>query len=260
MNARRVGALLALPAAVLTACTSSGKGSPNSSAAVPSGVPTDPPALSALVRSAVAGITSAHLDLTISLAGEQFTGGGDEKLANGKLVGLDVTENVPGAGAVRIISIGGTSYAKLPTSMNLNASKPWLVISPDSGNSVIRQLAASLDSALSSASLGNVSVFVGAAKSLTVKGSEPVGGRTATHYSIDVEIAKLPADLPGRSELASSGVETIPLELYIDAQGRPVKISEDLPVQGQTVSSTATISDYNKPVSISAPPANQIGG
>jgi hypothetical protein len=31
-------------------------------------------------------------------------------------------------------------------------------------------------------------------------------------------------------------------------------------VQGQDVSTTALVTDYNKPVTISAPPANQVGG
>jgi hypothetical protein len=69
----------------------------------------------------------------------------------------------------------------------------------------------------------------------------------------------LPADTPGKSALVDSGVDEIPLDLYIDSQGRPVRINEELNVQGTKVTTKATVSDFNKPVTITAPPADQIG-
>jgi hypothetical protein len=263
MNSRRLCALLAVPAAaVLSACTSSSshpQNTPSTGNSIPSGVPTTAPALSAQVRSAVAGITSAHISLDINLSAQALTGEGDEKLENGQLVALDITENLPGGGgSIRIITVGGKTYAKLPAALN-SSGKPYLLVTPTSSNAVVKQLAASLDTALSSASLGTVSVFVGAAKSIDVVGTATVAGVSTTHYSVTVDIKKLPKSLPGRSELAAGELDTIPMELYVDSQGRPVEVADIFRVQGEQVASKATVTGFNRAVTITAPPANQVG-
>ena len=254
-GSRRV-ALLALPAAVLAACSSSGGGG---GGGLPSGMPTDALGLGTTLQNAISKMTSAHIALDISLAGQKLTGSGDETLASGRLTGLDLTENLPnGGGAIRLILAGGKTYAKLPAALN-SSDKPYLLVSKSSSNPIIRQLSASLDSALSSASLGSVSTFTRAAKSVDAKGVETVNGVQTVHYSIVVDVTKLPDSLPGKSELTQSGITTLPLELYVDTSGRPVQITEQFSAQGQQVSTKATVSDYNKPVTITAPPADQVG-
>jgi hypothetical protein len=248
--------LLTLPAALLAACSSSGGGG---GAGVPSGMPTDAAGLGTMLQNAVSKITSAHIALDITLAGQSLTGSGDETLANGRLTGLDLTENLPnGGGTIRVIMADGKTYAKLPPAYN-STDKPYLLVSDTSSNQVIRQLSASLDSALSSASLGSVSIFTQAAKSIDIEGTETVDGVQTVHYSIVVDVAKLPDSLPGKSDLTQSGIDTLPLELYVDPTGRPVQVTEAFTVQGQKVSTKSTVSDYNKPVTITAPPPDQVG-
>lgn len=262
MNPRRVCALLAVSAAaVLSACTSSAHraSTPSSGDTTPNGVPTTAAALSAQVQSAVAGITSAHISLDINLSAQALTGEGDEKLEHGKLVALDISEHLPGGSdTIRIITVGGKTYAKLPPTLN-QSGKPYLLVTPASTNAVVKQLAASIDTALSSASLGTVSIFVAAASSIEVKGTALVAGVPTTHYSVTVDIKKLPKTLPGRSELAAGELDTIPMELYIDSQGRPVQVTDRFRIQGEDVSSKATVTGYDRPVTITAPPANQVG-
>lgn len=260
MTARRACALLLLPVLVGTAaCTSSGKGGSQTGSPVPSGMPTDAAGLSTFVQSAVAHITSAHVNVGLNLSAQTLAGQGDEQLSSGKLVGLDLTENLSGgSGSIQVIVSGGKTYAKLPKSLN-PLGKPWLLVTPSSSNPIVKQLAPSLDSALSAVSLGSLSVLVGAAKSVAVKGTETIRGALATHYAIDVEIAKLPASLPGRSELAASGSDTLPLQLFVDTQGRPVRAGPELTVQGQDVSINVDFTQYNKPVTITPPPASQVG-
>lgn len=254
-GSRRI-ALLALPAAVLAACSSSGGGGGGN---IPSGMPTGAAGLGTMLQNAVSRITSAHIALNISLAGQQLTGSGDEKLQNGQLTALDLSESLPaGGGAIRLIVVGGKTYAKLPPSMN-STGKPYLLVSKSSSNPVVRQLASSLDSALSAASLGSVSTFTRAAKSVQPKGTTTINGVKTVHYSIVVDVAKLPASLPGKSELTQSGIGTLPIELWVDTTGRPVQLTEAFTVQGQKVATKATVSDYNKPVTITAPPPSQVG-
>lgn len=259
MNARRLAALLvAVLVPALVACSSS---SPNDGDknAIPSGMPTDAAGLGRLLVSGVQHVTSAHIALDIDLAGQKLTGEGDEQLSGGRLQALDITESLPGgAGDLRVIVVGGKTYAKLPPSLN-SSDKPYVVVSANSSNSVVRQLASSLDTALTSASLASVGTFATAAKSIEVKGTKTIDGIETVRYSIVVDVAKLPGTFPGRSQLQASGLKTLPMELYVDQQGRPIELTQQLSVQGQTVSTTAKITDYNKPVSIKAPPASQVG-
>jgi hypothetical protein len=257
MTGSRRLALLAVLATVATACSSSGGGG---GGGIPSGMPTDAAGLATTLQRAVDKITSAHIALNFTLAGQQLTGSGNEKLEHGQLTALDVTENLPGgAGAIRVIMVDGKTYAKLPPAMN-PGGKPYLLVSASSSNPIVRQLAGSLDSALSAASLGSVSTFTRAAKSVEPKGTATINGVKTVHYSIVVAVAKLPASLPGRSQLTQSGIGTVPIELFVDTAGRPVQLTEVLTVQGQKASTKATVSDYNKPVTITAPPSDQVGG
>ncbi len=267
MNSRRLAAFVALPSAlVLAACSSStsGKGhtggtSAGASSAASSGKPVDAATLGARMQAAVAGIKFAHITLDVNAAGQALTGTGDEQLAAGKLVAMDLKESLPGgAGDIEIIIVDGKTYAKLPTSMN-SSGKPYLLVTPNSSNAVVKQLATSLNSALSSASLGSVSAFITAADSVKDKGSAFINGVQATHYSIVVNVAKLPASLPGKDALVSSGVKSLPLDLYIDDKGRPVQVTEDFKVQDQQVSTTVKVGGYDQPVTIKAPPADQVG-
>jgi hypothetical protein len=259
MTAGRARALVLLAVLVaLASCTSSGDAGQTGSP-VPSNMPTDAAGLSSLVQSAVAAVTSAHVKVGLNLSAQALTGQGDEQLSDGKLVGLDLTEKLPGdSGTIQVIVSDGKTYANLPKALN-PLGTPWLLVTPDSANPIVKQLAPSLDAALTAVSLGSLSVLVGAAKSVDVKGTTTIGGALATHYAIEVEIAKLPSTLPGRAELAASGADTLPLQLYVDTEGRPVRAGPELTVQGASVSINVDYSRYNKPVTITPPPASQVG-
>jgi hypothetical protein len=251
MNASRRAALFALPVALVAACTSSGSSSTST--------PADATRLASQLRSGIAGITTAHVELDFSLAGQQITGHGTEKLADGTLTALDVTETLPGGrGDIEVITVDGKTYGKLPASLGGGGSKPWSLVTSSSSNPVIAQLAPSLNSALASASPAILIAYVLAAKSVDNKGSETIGGVQTTHYAIVVDISKLPASVPNHDQLVGSGIATLPVDLFVDSQGRPVRFSDQLTVQGQTVAAETTLSEFNKPVTITAPPANQV--
>jgi hypothetical protein len=283
MNSRRICTLLALPAALtLAACTSStsGKGTPRNptapgstsagiggsesasgaaSTGAPVGKPTDAAGLGGLMQTGIAGVTSAHIALDLTAAGQKVTGQGDEKLSAGKLVAMDITENLPsGGGALRLIIVNGKTYAKLPKSLNSGTTKPYVLVTPTSKNATVRSIASSINSALSSASIGSVGAFIKAAKSVKPVGTETIAGVQTTHYSVVVDVAKLPADLPGKDALVATGLKTLPIELNVDDKGRPIRVTENFKVSGQQVATVVTVSKYNVPVTITAPPASQV--
>lgn len=266
---RRHYAVLVLPAALLlAACTSSAGDQPaatsspvpgTSSAPVPStpaGTPANAAELAALLQRGVSGIRTAHVEFALGVSGQSITGSGQEKLHNGKAVAVRLTEDI-GTGSVEVIIADGKTYAKLPGKPS-TAGKPYVLISPDSKNAQIRALATIVDSAQSSASLDLVKQFANAASSVRVLGSQRVAGVPTTHYKLVVDASELPADYPGKSALHKAGIATLPLDLYVDGQGRPVQVVENITYQGRQITVKLVIDKYDQPVTITAPPANRV--
>jgi hypothetical protein len=268
MTRRALGSLLlACGASALVSCASTTAGTPTSSvppgssstARSSSSSPASPTAtaLFARVSAALKKVTSLHVAISTALGPDSINAAGDEALTNGTLTAADITENVPGQGGFRLIILDEQTYARLPASMD-HTGKPWVLVSPDSANPFIRGLAATLDQVKSSASVTAIAQFAPAATGVTDKGSDDVGGVPATHYGFTVEVAKLPSTFLGKAALQQAGVVAIPVELWIDAQGRPVKITQRLAVSGQSSDTSVLATGYDKPVHIVAPPADQV--
>ena len=263
MNQRRIVALVSVPIAFLVAgcaATTNGKGGPAGGASGSSSkMPTDAKGLYNLMQGAVAKTSSAHVEFDVTAQGQSFTGKGDEQLESGKVTAMQLAETLPGgAGSVEIIVVNGKIYAKVPTSIN-TTGKPYLLLSPNSRDPQVRQLATSIDSALQTATVSSYGVFAQAADSVKLVGTTTRNGQPTTHYTIVMNPSKLPPDFPNKQALVASGVGTIPIQLYLDSRGRPVEVDEHFTVSGQPIDTRATISQYDQPVDISAPPPNQVG-
>jgi hypothetical protein len=250
-------------AIALSSCstTTDGTGTPGSGTAAakagPTATPTDAASLGAALRRGAASMSSAHVTMDVILAGQSVHGAGDETLAGGKATGIDLTESVPGLGTIRLILAGGKLYVRLPASLN-HTGKPWVLVRADSSDSLVRTLAASLSSLESSASLDSLKAFTASAKSVKLDGAETIGGVPAAHYSIVVDVTKLPDTIAGKQALEASGITTLPVELWIDRKNRPVKMSEHLTVQGQQADTEVSLSRFDAPVHISAPAPDQV--
>jgi hypothetical protein len=265
ISARRLVAVALLcPAIAVVGCSSSGGGQPagTSATATTSASPVLPPAtdaagLTELLRRGISSVSSVHLVLNVTTPNQAISSEGDAKLAGGTLQALDMTEQLGSVGKRRLLIVDQATYAQLGGTAN-PAGKPWLLVTPDSTNPTARNLAASLEAVRRSASLDHFSAFASAARSVTLAGKESINGTPVDHYSIQVDVAKLPEGTPGRAPLLATGITTLPIELYVDDQGRPVKATQDLTVQGQHTSTVITFSKFNEPVSITAPPPDQV--
>jgi hypothetical protein len=245
--------LLVLPAvALLAACTS---GSSSGGGGSPSGLPTTPAGLSARIVAASAARTSAHLQVKLSLSGATATGAGDERLAASRLQALDITLTVPGAGDVRVVHIDRNTYARLPALLN-PSGKPYVAVTPDSSNATVKLLAPYVGAAVTAVSPGELGKLVAAAPSVQVGGKETVANVRTTHDTVKVDPAKL--DPTTRDEL-DLGDKQLPLDLWVAQDGTLVRVLLGLTVGGQRVPVDVTFTDYDKPVTITAPPADQIG-
>jgi hypothetical protein len=219
--------------------------------------PSDAAGLATQLQQGVSGLTSAHLTIDVTSGSSTITGQGDEVLSGGRVTALDFSETVPGGGQIRVLQADGQTYVQLPADLQ-QSGKPWLLVTAESSNPVVAQLAASLQSVADSAQLDQFAAFTAAASDVTRQGTEQVDGAPATHWSLTVDVTKLPDTLAAKKTLVQAGVTSLPVDLWVDEKGRPVKVSEQITVQGTQASTVLTLGDFDAPVDVQAPPADQV--
>jgi len=141
--------------------------------------------------------------------------------------------------------------------------KPWVVASPDSSDRVVAQLAQTLPQTLAQSGITYYALMLSAAHDLKVVGAENVDGVPTIRYHFVVDpralLPKLPPDQAQQMQQAvDAGVDSVPADEWIDAQGRPVKVTDSVTAQGQTAHVEFRINHYDDPITIQAPPADQI--
>lgn len=260
----------ALLAAAATGCGPGGSGTgasattsdstaTHSSAPHSSAPPTDAAGLADWMRAGAASIHTAHVAMNVSAVGATITATGDETLDNGQVQAMDLTEEIPNAGQLRLVVAGGKTYAQLPPQLN-QSGKPWTLVTTSSSNPAVQAMAQAMQSFQQSASLAQYSALTQAAAITLVDPHEQVGGTTAAHYKLDVDVLKMPNDLPQRTQLLSAGVTRLPVELWVDQRGRPVKVTDQVETQGQQASTEVTVGNFDAPVTIAPPDPSQVAG
>jgi hypothetical protein len=267
----RLIAPLALAATVLTTTVGcSGSSSPSTSTsnpAGPSGGSTQSgttstggssaaSALADRVGTALNALTSVHLDIDAGGLGGKSTA--DLMLNGGHATATDahLTEN---GQQVEMITIGGTSYAKLPAGSN-PSGKPWLEIGSDSTNPMINSLTSGLNIAAMASSLSVVTALMRGSTGLQNKGADSVNGVSATHYVMQLDPKKKTGNAQLDGLLSSLGGSNLPLDFWLDSSDRPVKFVIHASFAGTSFPVTVQASKFDAPLSISAPPASQVSG
>jgi hypothetical protein len=131
--------------------------------------------------------------------------------------------------SMEVISVGGVMYLK--GLFKAKNGKPWVKIDPNGTDAFSKQMAPQLKSAADLRS--QVEVYQGS--KATLVGTD--GG--VRHYRLT----------------GVSSAPTQPFDLYLDAQDRPVKVT----TTSSSVNMTITYSGFGDPITVSAPPADQVG-
>jgi hypothetical protein len=168
-----------------------------------------------------------------------------------------MTETVTCVGALRMILIGDALYLKLPDSIN-PTDRPRVHISQQTIDPVLAPFVSVLQQLQYAASMDRNAVFACASDQVQNRGQQTINGTPASHYSLTVRIDRLPSDFPDLDVVKSAGVTSIPLDLWVDRQGRTVKLTEQIAVGGQQSSTEVLMSGFNKKVTIYAPPPDQV--
>lgn len=220
--------------------------------------------LAAQVSHAATQLTSVQgsLHLTSGSSGQlDETGNYSQTMRAGTVTALDSSYVVNVAGTttnVRVIIVNGTIYVNRGQN-----GKPWVIATPQSSDPVAAQLAKTMPTILNESSVRYYVVLLGAGHDLHVLGAESVDGVACVHYHVDIDTRSAAKNLPGDQgqqlqQAADAGVDSIPLDLWIDAQGRPVKVSDKVSSEQASATVEVRMGHFNEVVHISAPPSDQI--
>ena len=218
---------------------------------------------------AVAGVTSMRGAMTMKAGPVNETGTFVGTMADGKTTAFDMTMSLDNGGQkidLHMLSVGGKSYLGPSATLRQmgvdTGGKPWVLLSGSSSNQVLAQMSQTMGQAMDQTGPAQYTMMVKAATDLTEIGPDTVDGVAATHYRLTVDLAKMAA-AGGTSDAtaaaaAQAGLTDIPLDVWLDSEYRPVKVQEKFSVQGQEIEVLVTMGAYNKPVTISAPPAKDV--
>lgn len=202
------------------------------------------------MTTALNALSSAHLDIDAGALGGKSSS--DVKFAAGRTVATDAHLSENGRD-IEVITAGGKSYAKLPSA----GAKPWLPVDANSSNPTVASIASTVSTLGAATSLDTVTALIAGAKSVTGKGKQRTDGVATTRYSLTLDSAHVTGPAAVKQLLALVGGKPIPVELWLDARYRPVEFVITVPL-GSGVPITVHVSKYDGPLTITAPPADQI--
>ncbi|MEV4112363.1 LppX_LprAFG lipoprotein [Nonomuraea sp. NPDC049695] len=165
-------------------------------------------------------------------------------------------------GGVHAVLQGDTVYVKVEALKDLlGATKPWIKVPlsemGDSGqvNQYLSQI--------QQFDLGNVTKLVTASKDVKSAGNESVNGEDTTHYTgtfpVDAAVQLLPADKQEQARTNLAELKDVKFDIWVAADGLPRKLVLNGSKEGATLDATLLFKGFNQPVTIEAPPADQVG-
>jgi len=269
---RRTGlvALIGVVCALAVGCTTVTKGSATGPGqASGSGQPSGPESptgnlseLSARIAHSSAQLKSVQGSLKLDAGPLTTDSTFRAMLGGGAVTGMDQQVNTSFQGTqtkVHLIYVNQKIYVDRGQN-----GKPWIVATPQSSDPVAAQLAQTLPASLTQYGGKYYVLMMSAGHDLSVVGPDTVAGVACTRYHLIVDpkafVQKLPASQRAQMQAAiDAGVDSVPLDMWVDGQSRPVKTLVTLSVQGQSATSEYEQNHFDEPVTINPPPADQIG-
>lgn len=222
------------------------------------------PAVVANAADRTAGAGEARMAMTVQAAGQTVHGTGLMDLRGRR---FEMTMQLPGAGAMEMRYLGQVMYMHLPAAARKTVAggKPWVKID------IVRALKSKgIDlSGIQSSTGGNPSDTLqqlrGAADVRKV-GTETIRGAKTTHYKATIDLRRAADRVPAAQRATArqsidrlvklTGQTTMPVEAWIDGQGRLRRETFTQTIKGRTVSGTLDLFGFGDQQAIVAPPAS----
>jgi len=168
---------------------------------------------------------------------------------------------------MHMVLVDNALYIQLPQQeRGQMGGKPWVKISADGDDPMSKMLGSMLTTVSDNVDVTKQIDQIKNAGTITKSAQENLDGQQVVHYWIDVDVQKLAAlqkeelTKTALESLAKQGTKTLKYELWVRGDGLPAKFTTQMPVgAGQPVSVTVGFTDWGKPVSVQAPPADLVG-
>jgi hypothetical protein len=227
------------------------------------------PVAEAANATTAAGSAEFGLAGHVTAAGQtiQLNGSGAVDMRNQRMR-MSMSFPVPALGSLQTEALfdGSTLYMKLPDALaqRIPLGKPWMKID-------VAALAKSSGlhlNQLSSPSQGNPADFLRALKAVGSSrkvGGENIGGVPTTHYSATIDPKKALDQIPDKQSagalkqmLGTSGLGSIPIDVWVDRAGRVRRESMKFDAAGTSMDMTISFTRFGVPVDTTPPPADQV--
>jgi hypothetical protein len=210
---------------------------------------------------------SAHMAMSMEVASQAIKAEGDIKL--GAAPAMDLTYDLPAVGSARMILVDDAFYFELPKQAQKNG-KAWVKLDPNGSDPVSKSLSGALKETKKNSDPAQLLKQIEGSGDITAKQQETLNGKQTTHYSVTVDVrkyaSKVDPDLKSVLDKAvEAGVTTYPIEVWVDQENLPVRVTAATPFTNPTTQKPDSVklsidySDWGKAVTVTAPPADQVG-
>lgn len=271
-----VGAALVAGLGALAGCTSSVSGSPTVAGGAGSGAAASQGGAGSQLGAQVKTVSdlsnlvgnSVEQATTVQVTMKSGVGTTTGSIKFGDPVAEKMTLNTPN-GSEQVLLVDNVFYMQIPGMQDLT-NKPWIKIDPsDSSNPAAQFFSGLVNSIKENADPSQMIKNMEAGGTLTGTDTEQLGGESTTHYKITVDIDKMIANEtdPSMKQLLGmveqQGLKSYPVDVWLDSHGLPVQTKINMPAlsgaPGSGGVSTITYTNWGAPVTITAPPADQVG-
>ena len=249
-TSRRIAAAIAVPLlwGGLTACGGNDSGTPvtakdHTGQAPAPGSDLKPADFTSSLTEGMAKFTTAHFSMTLSAGGQDMKASGDVDYQGGTDPSLEMTMTEPGgAGTMEMRLVDKVFYLKEAAlgdkyvKLDLN--------DPNSPLAGLGSLTGSVDPRQA------MEQFAPALTKVTYVGPEDVAGTQTKHYKLVMD----PSKVASLKSLGATMPKTVPYDMWLDDQGRPVQFKMDLP----QVTMQMAYTKYGEPVTIKAPQPSEV--
>jgi hypothetical protein len=260
MRKMAVAAVCAAAALTLAGCSSSATTDTGTSAG---GTAASSPAVygsTAELTKALGAATedkkSAKMTFDFGTAGQSMKGQGAYAVTDADVT-MQMTMDAGAQGRMELLLVDRTLYIQAPGLAQ--GDKPWIRFSADGDNPVVRQLAGLTDQIDVTRQFDQLNN----GGTITAGAPDTLNGTPTTKYSITIDTAKAAAAATPEQKqqydtLVQQGITAIDMQLWVDAGDLPRQVATSIPVQGRTTTATVGFSDWGSPVTVTAPPADQV--
>ncbi len=195
-----------------------------------------------------------------------ITGHGVFSFANktGEMTITSPSLGTGGAGTVQILVVGNHLYVGNSRLSSIDGGKPWVEVNLGAFQKAEGQSANPLGSLADGDPTQILGLLRQLSGSVTDLGAGQVDGVPTTEYQGQIDLAGGGTGSAGGSALLNPqmaralGLSDIPVDVWVDSAGRARQLSTTFSVIGLTVTATSDFGSFGTPVSVTAPPSDQV--